>query len=566
MNNDFTTSILSDREVHSSAAFDYKGWRERFITVVLRVASLLGLGMLFISFSTGTPRENILFSVLFVTLIAITFLRTPYWLRAGTLTALSFIIGLNAILTWGIWREAELFFLFTVVMSGMLFDRRVDFFALILCVFTILIVATLNSVGRLTLISPSAPPIGIATWINFGTDFVVISAVAISAIHLFKREFSHVSEQMRVAFNALLMERSQLEERIRLRTLELEERTTQLRSSTSVARIVAEIQDVNELINAVAHLTAERFGYYHVGLYLLDDHKRIAFLQAASSEAGKELIARGYRVEVDKRNAINFVVAQNRPYVLSDKETTFIKDTDFPLTRSRMVLPLQVRGSVIGVIDLHSDQPQAFSLEDAEILQALADLVAASIDNVRLLNETRALVSQLETFTAYQSREAWRIYTNHRTSGYQYTPAGIRPIFRSGSSIKEDNLGIKIPLSLRGQNIGVITLRKKESAGWTERERILLEKIATQVALALENSRLVEEAQRNAQRDQLIANVSSRVRETLDVDSVVRTAAIELRRIFDLKEAEVSIGTLMQKNTTSSLKPRKLSDSSNKSN
>jgi hypothetical protein len=41
----------------------------------------------------------------------------------------------------------------------------------------------------------------------------------------------------------------------------------------------------------------------------------------------------------------------------------------------------------------------------------------------------------------------------------------------------------------------------------------------------------------------MIANISSRVRETLDVDAVVRTAALELRRVFDLKEAEVSIGT-----------------------
>src|SRR6266508_2016412 len=99
MNNHFMPPILTDQEVLNSAAFDYKGWRERFIKVVLRVASLLGLVMLFISFSTGTPRENILFSVLFITLIVITFLKTPYWLRAGTLTALSFIIGLNAILT-----------------------------------------------------------------------------------------------------------------------------------------------------------------------------------------------------------------------------------------------------------------------------------------------------------------------------------------------------------------------------------------------------------------------------------------------------------------------------------
>ena len=97
--------------------------------------------------------------------------------------------------------------------------------------------------------------------------------------------------------------------------------------------------------------------------------------------------------------------------------------------------------------------------------------------------------------------------------------------------------------------------RKGESASWSERERILVEKIADQIALALENSRLVDEAQKGALRDQMIANVSTHVRETLDIEAVVRTAATELRRAFDLKEAEILIGApqtdMIQKGTFS---------------
>lgn len=69
-----------------------------------------------------------------------------------------------------------------------------------------------------------------------------------------------------------------------------------------------------------------------------------------------------------------------------------------------------------------------------------------------------------------------------------------------------------------------------------------MEKIADQAALALETSRLVDESQRSSQRDQVIANISSRVRQTLDIDSVVRVAAGEFRKVFDLKEAEISVG------------------------
>jgi K+-sensing histidine kinase KdpD len=116
---------------------------------------------------------------------------------------------------------------------------------------------------------------------------------------------------------------------------------------------------------------------------------------------------------------------------------------------------------------------------------------------------------------------------------------------------KQDNPdGLRVPLILHGENIGNILLKRKGSTtAWSERERVLVEKVAAQVALALENSRLVDETQKNAIRDQVIANISSRVRETLDIESVLRTATTELRRAFDLKEAEISIGVPQAENT-----------------
>jgi K+-sensing histidine kinase KdpD len=173
--------------------------------------------------------------------------------------------------------------------------------------------------------------------------------------------------------------------------------------------------------------------------------------------------------------------------------------------------------------------------------------VAISIDNVRLINETKNLVHQLEANTSVQTRETWTKFTSRHKPAYQYTPAGVRPLFVNN---KQDNLdGLHVPLMLHGQNIGNIILKRKgNTTAWSERERTLVEKVANQVALALENSRLVDETQKNALRDQVITNISARVRETLDVESVLRTATTELRRVFDLKEAEISIGSSQTEN------------------
>jgi GAF domain-containing protein len=324
------------------------------------------------------------------------------------------------------------------------------------------------------------------------------------------------------------------------------------------------MQDISELMEATTKLTTDNFGYYHVGLYLLDDRKKTAFLQAASSATGKQLIGQGFRIEPDRLNLINLVVENKRPYITADDDINFTRDGNFPRTRSRMILPLTVRNNVIGILDMHSDQPSSFNTQDTEVLQTLADLVAISVDNVRLINETKNLVSQLEVSTSVQTHETWTKFTSRHKPAYQYTPAGVRPLFVSN---KQNNLdGLRVPLILHGQTIGNITLKRKGSATkWSERERILVEKVANQVALALENSRLVDETQKNALRDQVIANISTRVRETLDIESVLRTATTELRRVFDLKEAEISIGAPQSENTSGRKNTSSLRSKSDKS-
>lgn len=541
--NFFESSIPSQKEPLDPAAFDYTGWRGRFISVVLRVSSILGIALLLIAFPTAAQSDRILYLVLYAILLAVTYLPSPYWLRAGVLLGLSYAIGLNALLSWGVWVDATLFFLQFVGMAALFFDRRVDVFALLLSILTILLVAVLTSAGILTLRATTAPPISGADWAIFELDFTVLGTILISAIHLFKREFGRVTEHSRAALRALLNERSQLETRIQARTQELERKTIQLNSSTSIARMVAEIQNAGELMNAVVTLTAERFGASHAGLYLLDEKRKVAYLQAASSEQGRKLIGQGIRLEDEKRDAIRQVIKQGKAHLeLDHTDAARPRDDHFPNTRSRMTLPLAVRGNLIGILDLHSERAGAFTPEDADVFQSLADLIAVSIDNVRLLNDTRALIEQLEMVTSIQSFEAWKKFAGRHKSAYQYTPAGVRPIF--SPSRQDENDGLSIPLELRGKPIGRLTLRRKGlRSKWSERERDIVEKIASQVVLALDNSRLVEEAQKNAQRDQVIAALSNRVRETLDVEAVLRYASIELKRIFDLKEAEISIGS-----------------------
>jgi len=522
--------------------FNYADWRERFILTILQITCVFIVPMIVLSFPTASIGDRFLFIGLYIGLVAITVLPVPYTVRVFVLLVMPFAVGVNAIFSWGPWADGNIFLLACVALSSLLIDRRADITILGVSAFFVITLAILQQVGVYQFSASAVPITSAVDWFIYCVDFLIIGIILIAALSQFKNAFSRVIKDMQRAFDALAAERMQLEENVLKRTDELETQTTQLRTASTVAKAMAEIQNISELLDSVTKLTAEKFGFYHVGLYILDEQKRTAFLQAASSAMGKQLIGQAFRIEPDRRNLINLVVTQNRHIITSDSDgSNFVRDVNFSLTRSRMLLPLAVRGDILGILDIHSEQPQVFSSQDAEILQTLADLVAISFDNARLINETKSLISQLEMNTNVQTDRTWRKLTSRQKPAYQYTPAGVRPMFSTNK--KDNDNGLHIPLVLHGQKIGMVKLKRKgEASRWSERERVLVEKIADQIALALENSRLVDEAQKSALRDQMIANVSTRVRETLDIESVVRTAATELRRAFDLKEAEILIG------------------------
>lgn len=526
-----------------NTAFNLMEWRERFIRTVLRLAAVFGVVVLSISFPTANARDRILFLVLYLILAGITIFPVPYSLRAALLLFMTGVVGMNAILAWGPWADGNIFLLAAVVLASLLLDFRVDLVLLVTESLLIAIVAAAVQTGSFALTASAAPATTLTDWAGYLVNFIVIGGVLVAAANMLKNAFGKTASQMQSSNLALVAERQNLEEKIRERTKELELNTTQLRAATSAARSIAEMQDISSLLTKATDLIAEKFEFHHVGVFLLDEHRRAAYLQASSSENGKNLIGQALRVDPDRSNPLARAVETRQAVLVSDSEKSYYsKDAYFPLTRSRLVLPLMVRGMLIGMLDVHSDQPRAITTDDREVLQTLADLIAISFDNVRLIEETGALLSQLSAGAAVQAQNTWSKFTSRHKNAYQYTPAGVRPVFAQGAR-DQDGEGIRIPIILQGQEIGRIKLRRKGMASpWSARERDLLEKIATQAALALENSRLVDEAQKNALRNQMIANFSTFVRETLDVESVVRSAAAELRKVFDLKEAEVLIG------------------------
>ena len=525
--------------------FSLQSWRESFLRVILRGTLVLALFALIPSIIIQNDRITTLINIgVYTMLAAVTFAPLPYRLRAVIFILLPFMLGVVGLFDTGMWGDARPFFFATVVFTAMLLSPRAAIGAAAISMGITALAAWLIITGQVTMLTTDLPVRTVWDWFNSNMAVVMLDAIAIIGINLLQHEFERAQERAQESLLALERERFLLEKRVEERTAEIASKTIQLEAASSVARKIAEIRDLQSLLDNVTRSIADQFGFYHVGLFLLDDKKQFAILQAASSEGGRKMLQLGHRLGVGQTGIVGYVTGRGRPRVALDTgaDAVFFDNPHLPLTHSEMALPLIVRGNVIGALDIQSEKGNAFSDDDVEIMQTVADQLAIAIENARLFSETETVISQFEVLTALQTRDAWAGYLRRRAPGYQYTTLGVRPLSAAVPAAGENSHELRVPITLRGQEIGAIRLRRKETApAWSQRERELAAEISAQVALALDTSRLLEETQKNAARDQMIAGVSNRIRQTLDMETVLQTAANELRNAFGLMEAEVRL-------------------------
>jgi len=354
------------------------------------------------------------------------------------------------------------------------------------------------------------------------------------------------------AFNTMTNELRQtledLEHRVAERTSELAHasekmkyRASQLQTVAEVARAIASVQDPDQLMQMVTQLVSERFGFYHVGIFLLDKPGEYAVLQAANSEGGQRMLARGHRLKVGQVGIVGFVTGRGEPRVAMNvgEDAVYFNNPDLPYTRSEMAIPLKIGERIIGALDVQSMLPTAFTGEDISLISTLADQIAIAIENTRLYRETKNALGEMQSLHRQYLQEAWsKTVIERGKTGYEYLQGKILPVH--GNESEEMDGSLTTPITVRGQIIGMFNLDKPENvAEWSDEDISLVKQIADQIGLALENARLIEETQRRAEREHLVAQITNKLRASNDPQVILQTALSELRQALQAKDVQV---------------------------
>jgi GAF domain-containing protein len=290
------------------------------------------------------------------------------------------------------------------------------------------------------------------------------------------------------------------------------------------------LQNQEETLTQVVQTISKQLGHYHVGVFLIDESKKYAILKAANSEGGQRMLERGHRLEVGETGIVGFVAVSGRPRIALDTGTdaVYFNNPDLPETRSEVALPLVQGREIIGVLDVQSTTPNAFTPDDIDTLSILASQVSVTIQNTRLYEENIIALQNAEKAYRQLSGETWREALKTQTvKGYVYDGIRSEPL-KQRSQLEHS---VSIPVTVRGQNIGALKLQALNSdRKWSEDELAMITAAAERAALALESARLLAESQKRAAKEHAIGEIAAKISAQSEVDDLLKTAVKELSR------------------------------------
>jgi len=313
--------------------------------------------------------------------------------------------------------------------------------------------------------------------------------------------------------------------------------------------------DLDELMARIAEIVKRAIDYEVFAIFLLNE--KTQELHVRFSIGHSDELVRNLGVKVGE-GIVGRAAQTRRSILVNDvlKDSGYIPF--FPLTRSKLAVPLVTKGRLIGVIDLEAPWTDFFNDSHLNLLELLASRMAMALENARLyrrsvrqartlqlLNEisremssvlvlsellrkigtlTKRLIDyhrfsilmadeQAQTFNAVISLKQDEHQPEkgivHFGQGIVGAAADLRQTVVAPDVSKdpryvllnpETRSEMATPLIYRGRVIGVVDLESPQLNYFTEEHVRIISTLAPQIAIAIENARLYERVTRSEAR------------------------------------------------------------------
>jgi len=414
---------------------------------------------------------------------------------------------------------------------------------------------------------------------------------------------------------AVAIENARLYEEARRRALQLE-------AVRAVGQRIVSILDLDKLLTEVVELICRTFGYSYVQIFLVDEGE--AVFKAGTGPVGEQMAREQVRLQAGVQGIVGWVAGSGEVLLANDvsQERRYIPCEPLSNTRSELAVPLRIGDRVIGVLDVHSNKLNAFDESDVFILQALSDQVAIAVENARLFQERERRIEELITLnqigaTLVSSLDLEQTLTSimERVGRVFNVEAGSLLLVEGDQLRFQVALGEKadlvkpftlkmgqgiagwvaqtgqpllvpdvrrdprhyaeidahtdfhtrsilcVPLTSKEQVIGVIEIiNPVDGRNFSQDDLRLLESIANQAAIAIENAKLYQETEQRLAEVSTLYTLAQQMTSNLELQKVLDSIVTVLRRVLNCRASCIFLVNeetgMLEIRAASGIKPR----------
>ncbi|NMC54638.1 MAG: GAF domain-containing protein [Chloroflexi bacterium] len=553
--------------------------RERILQFILLIASVTGLIVIILTTLRDIQRQRwdliaVYLTIYVITVLIAVFRNLPLNLRTIIVALEVFTIGMVDLLQTGMSGEGRIFLVtFAILTAALLgqgdkktgFTLNIGIAGIVIALISVWLAAFLMTTGRIPVPSTEemATSGSFSEWVNGNFVFLLAAGLAVGSVLSLVSGLNTALSRQRDLAGQLSAQSETLEKRVEERTSQISIQNSRLEAANLITQQVFRSTNLEESLNAAVSIISREFQYEHVGIYLLDNSKEFAVLRAAAGEAGKTMLQNGHRLKMGELGIVGFAVSRGEPRIASNvaQDSFYHKNPLLPNTQAEMALPLLANESVIGALDIQSNRANDFTQEEVKILQLITNQLSLAIEKASLMENLQQTVQSLEMVQSQIVWNAWKQHLQQETGLYAYrfknqkvenvlvhTPESEKAL-REGKKVIQvhqtdsnspASTTVSIPIKIQNQVLGVLNVRVNRTQV-PQDLLTLLDSSVDRLSLALENARLMEEAQSRADEEHLVSKITARLRSSIDVDSILETAAEELGKSMGVSEVIIQL-------------------------
>lgn len=382
-------------------------------------------------------------------------------------------------------------------------------------------------------------------------------------------------------------------------------RALQLETAAEIARDISSSLNLDEILAKAVQLIRDRFDFYHAAVFLIDLPHEFAVIREATGEAGAQMKRLNHKLGIGSKSIVGYVAGRGETLVINDtdKDPTYYANPLLPDTRAEAATPLKVGDRILGVLDVQSRHAYVFDDDNLRTLQILADQLAIAVVNSELFSETQEHLSQHRLLhhitTTAASGTTLEEALSSAVNGLQVTLGGdrvailfidrdrkelqlkasvgyseeanqIRIEMGTGVTgwvathrrpLRVEDVGqdpryiqisantkseLAVPLIYRNELLGVLNVESEQAGAYTENDEEMLGTLGGSLAAVIANARLLEQIRTQAERERLLYDVTSKIRRSTDIQTILATTASELTKAVRARRTEIKIEPVVE--------------------